>query len=59
MKPLSKDEVAEIMKKEVPVLLHKRIAELEQALAKAIYEGEMSPYVREELITILMKGFSL
>jgi len=59
MKPLSKDEVAEIMKKEVPMLLHKRILELESALETAIYIGKMNPHTRRELAGILKKGVSL
>jgi len=59
MKPLSKDEVAAIMKKEVPMLLHKRIAELESALETAIYIGELHPHTRRELAGILKKGVSL
>ncbi len=36
MKPLNRMEVTEIMKKEVPMLLHKRIAELEDHLESVI-----------------------
>lgn len=36
MKPLTAKEVADIMKKEVPELLHERIAELEGALRDII-----------------------
>ena len=59
MKPLSKNEVAAIMKKEVPMLLHKRIEELEGALEKAIYAGELPPRMAKELKAILNKGVEL
>lgn len=59
MKPLSKDEVADTMKKEVPMLLHKRIAELESALDKAIFLGKFLPDTEKHLEGILKKGVSL
>jgi len=64
MKPLSKDEVADIMKKTVPRLLHKRIAELEGQLESVVvtcelyidtYEGSSVERVIREAREVLEK----
>lgn len=59
MKPLSKDEVADVMKKEVPMLLHKRILELERSICAAFNHGNMEETTRKFLSDALKKGIEI
>lgn len=59
MKPLYQSEVAAIMKKEVPMLLHKRIAELESAIEKALFHGDLPCDTYQDLTETLNKGIEL
>lgn len=56
---LNEDEVAKIMKVEVPMLLHARIDELESVISFALNVGEFSEDAREYMVEILNKGVSL
>ena len=56
---LNEDEVAKIMKVEVPRLLHARIDELESVISFALSAGEFSEETRQYMVEILNKGVSL
>lgn len=59
MKPLNRMEVTEIMKKEVPMLLHKRIAELESSIERALFHGDLPCDTYQDLTNTLNKGIEL
>lgn len=52
---LNENETKEIIKKEVPALLHKRIAELELALGSAIKIGKFIPTTKRHFEKVLNK----
>lgn len=59
MKPLNRMEVIDVMKKEVPMLLNKRILELEYAISVALSDGDFTPERKKWLAGIFKKGVSL